>query len=414
MVTMMTAASCSSDRSADVRGLLQTVPADASTVIVADIKTFAEKTGGKTDGDKVTFAEKVSQSVNAYDNENLTGIAELLESGSIDPSAAVFFIEGYNTYLTGYVADSNKFREWGKARYGEDFTKEGDAETCGNTLLNSDRYWICVSSRNTINPQDIKHFTSLSEKQSILINEAVASLEKHDHVFAGWGDIKGCLNALGMDFATRATTGMVIEAVFTDAVEFCWTVDFTKEGMSADINILNTKGGIAKFNFPTSRIDTSVIGNLDCKAYSIAAVGVNPEMIKRLKEETGSKSISVLGMVAGMLSCIDGTCVVAAGEDDALSGVISTTGHGTSDLSQLLHEYSGMEVSMDGKLMRFSSGTTYGPLTAQAAADKLKGAMAGIVISGEKAESKNVETIAVTLHPEKGGLATHINATWKK
>lgn len=414
LCAMMIAGGCSKDRSADVRGMLQTIPADASMVAVADIETLAKETGCKIDGSKVIVSENVKNALTSSSQGNNTSLVALLESGAIEPSVAALFAEGYNTYLTGYVADTDKLKEWAEKEFGENFAADGDSETCGNILVNGDRFWVCTSSRNTINAQDVKHFKSLSEKQSILVNDVVASLETLDHTLAGWGDIKGCLNAMGMDFATRATAAMMIEAIFTDAVEFSWSADIEKEGIEADMNILNTKGGIAKFNFPTSKIDPSVIESLNCTASAIAAIGVSPDMIKKLKEETGTKSLSVLGMVAGMLQCVDGTCAVASSGEDTMSGIISTTGHGTSDLSQLLQDYSGMQVSMEGKMMRFGKGEVSGDLTSQTAAAKLKGAMAGVVISGDVNKESKFETITFTLHPEKGGLSAHIDAAWKK
>lgn len=413
MTMSLVMASCKSDNSADVRGMLQTVPADASVVMVADIQSLVEKTGGKIDGAKVIPGDEVAQSIAKTGNERLKSITGLLESGAVEPGAAVFFIEGYNSYLTGFVADTDKFKDWAKQRYGEEFSKDGESETCGNVLLNGNRFWICTSSRNTINARDIQHFISLSEKQSILFNKAASELAELRHAVSGWGDIKGVMTAAGMEFSSRAAATMAIEAVFTDAVEFLWNVDIDKKGISADLNFINSKSGIAKFNFPVAKIDEATVRSLEGSAPGVMAIAISPEMVNKLKEETGGKGFSMLGLVANMIGCVDGTCAAAFSDSDNVRGVISTTGHNTTDLSQMLQEL-GMRVSMDGKMMKFGKGETKGGISVSDASSQLKGAMAGVVYSGESKGMENAGSISVTLKSEKGGLTAHINLLWKE
>lgn len=392
LVIAMTISSCSSDRSADVRGILQTVPADASAVVVIDVKTLADKQDLK------------------FDNNDMQ---DLVAAGAVEPSAAVFFTEGYNSYLTGYVADTDKFKAWTEKKFGEQFQKDSDMETCGNTLLNGNRFWLCITSRNTIKASDVKHFSSLSEKQSILVNETVAEMEHLSHAVNGWGDIKGCLNSAGLDFANRATATMVIESIFSDAVEFTFNADLDEKGVEADLNILNSKGGIAKFNFPTAKIDTSTIASLGGSAPGVMAIAVSPEMVKKLREETGGKGFSMIGVLANIITCVDGTCAAVFADADNVRGVISTTGHSTSDLSQMLQEF-GMEVSMEGKNLLVHKGEVKGGINVKETANQFKGAMAGVVFSGEFKGMEKVKSIAVTLHPDKGGLSAHVKLLWKE
>ncbi len=392
-LVLMTAA-CSRGRSGDVKGLLQTVPADASAVAVVDLNALPE---------------------NVDDNLPYKLPVDATEENGVDRSVAAFFIGGYNSYITGFLEDTDKFKASVEKETGEAFRAEGDVAVSGNIAVISDRFWVCVSSRNTVNTDEIKHFTTLSEKQSILSNEVVAGLEEMKHDVSGWGDIKGCMNAAGLDFATRATATMAVEAMFVDAVEFSWNMDFKKSELLADLNVLNSKGGIAKFNFPAAKIDEATVAAAGSTADGVVALAVSPEMVKKLREETGGKGFSMIGVIAGMISCVDGTCAAAVSESGNMTGVIATTGRGTTDLSSMLSEL-GMTVSKEGNLLRFGKGEVSGGMSVSEAAAELKGSMAGAVYSGKsgKVASDKISSVVVTLNPEKGGLAAHVKVRWKE
>ena len=413
-LAMVMMAACSSDRTADVKSILRTIPSDASAVMVIDLKSVLEKAGCEVDGTTVKPGKGITKVLESSANANIKEFLSNAKDGGMDPSAAALFIEGYNTYLTGFISDTNKFKASVEKEFGGKFEKEGDAEICGNMAVSGDRFWWCVNSNNSINANEIKHFVSLSEKQSILSNEIAAKLEDLEHDIEGWGDIKGCLNSLGLDFTSRASATMAIEAMFVDAVEFAWNIDFLKGKLEAEVTVLNSKGGIAKFNFPAAKIDAAVINKLGGTAAGFGALAVNPDMVKKLKEETGGKGFSMIGMLAGMVSCVDGTCAVALSDNGNMRGLISTTGHGTSDLVEALGQF-GFEVNKEDKYLRINKGDAVGNLPASEAAEELKGSLAGFVYSGNMniLPSGAVSLVAITFKPEKGGLEMNIKVKGK-
>lgn len=91
-------------------------------------------------------------------------------------------------------------------------------------------------------------------------------------------------------------------------------------------------------------------------------------MVKKLKEETGGKGMSMIGILAGMIQSVDGTCVAAVSESGNVRGVISTTGHGTADLSNMLGQF-GFEVVKEGRLLRVGKGAVEGAVSATDAAE---------------------------------------------
>ena len=405
---MFILAACSSDRTADVRVLLESVPSDASLVAVIDVKSLLEDADCKVTGDKIIPGKEMLKALKNSDNSKLETLIEDNQDLGLDPSVAVYFMEGYNTYVTGYLSDSDKFKEYIEEKFREKFQNAGDVSTCGNIAVTGDRFWICASSRNTISSGDIKHFQSLSGKQSILSNEVVAKLEKLDHEVQGWGDIKGCLSSQFIPFSSRAMITMAVETIFSDAVEFIWHIDFEKGEAEAEAEILNSKGGIAKFNFPESKIDGATIRSFGGSATGYVAAAISPEIIKTLQEETGGKGLSVIGMVSKILSCVDGTCVVALGKDIE-GGMISTNGHDTADLTGMLSQF-GFRVSKEGKFLRFAKGETTGDIPAEETADELKDALAGGVVSvadmgGDKT---GISKVSVRLIPEKGGVKLNL------
>ncbi len=423
LAALVIMAGCSSDRTGDVRGLLQTIPSDASAVTVIDLKSVLEKAGCEVDGSEVKPGKEIVKALEAQGDAKAKDFFTRLQDGGVDPSVAALFIEGYNTYLAGFIADTDKFKAFVEKQSGCSFQAEGDVDVCGNTAIAGDRFWVCTGSNNTINANDVKHFVALSEKQSILSNEIAARLEDPEHDVEGWGDIKGCLNSFGLDFTARATVTMAIEAMFADAVEFAWELDFEKGELDAGMTVLNSKGGVARFNFPTAKIDAAAISGIGGTGEGFMALAVSPDMVKKLKEETGGKGFSMIGMLAGIVSCVDGTCGAAfsyAGSERGengecnVRGVISTTGHGTSDLSDALAGF-GYTASKEGKILRFGKGEVTGGLSAADAAGALKGSLAGMVFSGNTKilPSEAVSSAAITFKPEKDGLQAEIKVKGK-
>lgn len=416
LITLMlgTLASCSKGKSADARDLLLTVPSDVSAIAVADIRSILEDAGCKIDGSTVKPDKEFSAALEkaAASGESAARAVSYFSEGGVDPSVAVVFMQGYNTYLAGFLSDPDKFKAKAEKDFGEKFQTDGNIAFCGNTAVSGNRFWICISSRNTINSDNIKHFASLGEKQSILSVKEVAALETLSHHIAGWGDIKGCLNSIAqLDFASKATASMAIEAMFADASAFVWHLDLDKGKLTAALSVLNSKGGVAAFLYPSAKIDASSVKNLTNGSDALVAAAISPKMIKQLVDETGTKGISMLGILARSLECVDGTCVYSGDSDKNISGFFSTTGSGTASLSDLLSQY-GLKVTKDGKLLRFASGLPSGPVSPEEAAEILKGSMAGAIVSGRLLRSDDKESpfsyAATLLRPEKGGMEFRI------
>lgn len=403
LAALMMLAGCSKDNSADVSDLLRTIPADASVVMVMDLKSMLEKADCTVSGGDLKPGKELAKLIESSKEGDMKSTLEQFKESGVEWSGAALFVEGYNTYLTGFLNDSGKFKALMEKKFNEKYSS-GEISMCGNTAVNGDRFWICLNSNNTIVENDIRHFTSLSEKQSILSNESVGKLQTLTSDIAGWGDIKGVLNLAGLDFTQRAVYTMALETAFVDAVELEWNVNIDKDACVAELTLLNSKGGIAKFNFPVEKIDETVVKNLNTSAEGFAAIAVSRKMLEQLKEQTSKEGFSLLGAMVNMMGSVDGTIAAAMGDDDAATGIITTTGHGTTDLSDALSQW-GFTVNKEGTDLKFSRGNVSGPLSAADAAGMLKGSVAGLVLTDEGSGwVSRFKSVAVTFRSDKGGL----------
>ncbi len=412
--SLLSLASCSKSESADTSDLLSSIPSDVSVVATANLKSILEDMGCKVEGTSVKPGKEAISAFDAAKNKNLQKLLDYIYDGGVDPSVAAFFMEGYNAYIAGFLADPDKFKAKVEKDFEETFSTDGKISTCGNIAVEGNRFWIAASSNNTIVISDIKHFSTLSEKQSILSNKTAAeTLKTLDHDIMAWGDIKGCLNAAGLDFSTKAAVNMAIEGAFADASDMVANLDFEKGILTSELTVLNSKGGIAKFLFPTGKVQPDAVKKLNASCDAIFAMAITPEMVKQLQEQTKTQGVSMMGMVASLLSSIDGTCVYSGDNDKNIAGFLTTTGSGTATLSDMLSQY-GYKVTKDNNLLRFTQGTPSGPIQAADAAEKFKGCAAGLLLSGsllDNNEKGMISTLVVTLNPDKGGVLFKLTIT---
>lgn len=411
IASLLILAGCSKDKSADVADLLKTIPSDASMVMVMDLESMIEEMDCSVSGGVIKPGKDVAKALESSDNADMKKNLEKLNNAGIDWTVAAVFAEGYNCYLAGFLNDSGKFKSYVEERFGEKW-ESGEVNTCGNVAMEGERFWVCLNSRNTIVANDIRHFNTLSENQSILSNKNVAKLKDLDSEAAGWGDISGVLNMAGLDFSKRAAVKLALETMFEDAVELAWEIDLDNDELKAEIEVINNKGGIAKFNFPVEKVDGNVVKNLNTSAPGFGAIAVSKKMIEQIKAETSKESFSLIGaFVNMMLGCVDGTAAFTIANPGGMKGIISTNGHSTTDLVDALKQF-GMNVDKEGDALLVTQGEVSGPLSSADAAEMLKGSVMGVAFGGFE-ELAQLKTLSLTFHSEKGGLKGEIKAKGK-
>lgn len=71
VVTLVVTAGCSSGKPGDINGLLETVPADASAVMVMNMHAMLEKAGCKVNGSEVVPGKELASVLETTNNQEL-------------------------------------------------------------------------------------------------------------------------------------------------------------------------------------------------------------------------------------------------------------------------------------------------------------------------------------------------------
>lgn len=407
--------SCSGNN-ADVSELLATVPADATAVVAVNVKSLVEKSGSKIDGSKIVPGNDIKQllSNNSSAPEEKRIIRNVLDGESgIDPTVAVVFLEGTELYFTGFLANPDKFKEFMAKEYEGSFSESNGISILSNVALKGNQFWINNSkTRNDIDPEQITRFLALDDKLSFLSNSYSRKLSEFSNDIDGWGNLSSLYNASDMSFQEKAMAGLALAGLFSDAQDISFHANFEKGKLVTGLNILDSKGQPAKFNFPTDRIDVGMVKDLSESGDMIVAMAISPKLVEQLQKDFGDKNIPGLGMLMPALSTIDGTCVIESG-DNGFKGAFSTKGDATAALSELLTNLSKATVTKDGKLLRLQNGDVKGKLLNADVADRFKGAMIAAIVSdkmGGRDELKGMplKDVFMALLPSDGSMQLEV------
>lgn len=371
--------SCTSEESADAGDLIATVPSDASTVVVANVKALLEKSGCKVDGSKITPSQAVLDKLGKEKNAGYARIFFNGESG-VDPSVAILFRVGYNTYITGQADDPSKFKASVEKEFGSKFSTEEGIDIAGNVAVADNRFWVCMD-QSTIDARDIRHFITLDKTQSFLSNPYADHLCKIESDVEGWGNIGGLLNTANVDFQQRATLQVALQTLFEDPSSVTLSLDFLNGKAEFKASVINSKGNPAKYLLPTAKVDMNAISSIGGTADAVAALAIPHKLIEMMQKDAGAKGPSVLGVYLQALSSLDGTTAVAFGADaSALRGVVMTDGKNTQQLATFLNGM-GVQTTVDGKMLRLTRGNLTGQSQVADIAAPLKGSVGGISTS---------------------------------
>ena len=404
--------SCSGNETADATGLLETIPSDASLVIVANTSKMLEKAGCKVKDDKIEASAETMALIDKIKNpQNRQQIKALFDGQTgIDPSVIACFQEGYYVYATGYLADPAKFKATVEKEMNAKFSTEEGIEICANTAVSDNRFWINLE-QGSIDANEIKHFTALDDSQSFLSNAFADRLCKFDKDIEGWGNINGLLNTANLGFQQKAMMQVALQTLFADPAGLSFSVEFMNGEMNVEANVINSKGTYAKYQLPSEELDINTISSIGGKADVVAAIAVPHKMIEKLIKETSSQSPSVFGMYLNATKCIDGTCAVAVGSSDGVRGVLTTNGENSTAISEFLGS-SGITITKDGKLLRLSKGEITGNAEVAELSKNMKGSIAGVAVykmDSMKMMKNAVNSVIFTLNKQGDGILLKFN-----
>ncbi len=198
--------------------------------------------------------------------------------------------------------------------------------------------------------------------------------------------------------------------IFNDMTYVAGYADVEKKNIKASAAVLNSDMKPAELLLPAEKIDAGVVKSLGGGGDFVAAVGISEKLTKKISDIAGTAMGDGSKAFIGMLQAVDGTIAVKANSSfgDVVAKV-ETNGQDFADLSNILKSFLDMTVARDGNVLTAFRGNRdfTGPVSADNAADKLKGAWIGVI--SDSFIARDVVMVA-RLVPEKKSLRLDFEA----
>ncbi len=411
-VLMLVVAACSKSSNDDASSLLKTVPADASSVAVINIRHTVEALGGKIDGNKISVSKDMTKIIDG--SASLTPERKALLKAICDGESGIsltslVFYSAARSYISGMLDDPDKFIDFiqkNSVAEGEEplpVLQENGARTVGLCVVIGNQFWICTEGQPDV--EQLKYTQQLNERQSFAGSETAAMLLEPDKVVNFVADY----NRMMLKMPQLSSVRMGMTLAFDDIAYLSGSADFKKGTITAQASVLNSEMNEAQLQIPIKKIEPDAIKQLNGAADIIFAVGLSPKLTGSLAESL--KDVPVVAMVAPSISEIDGT--VAVRSNIALSDMeacIPTTGKNFSGISFVAENLLGMSVKRDGDKVTMTKGNPdfTGTITPEEAAGKLKGAWIGILSYSWPV--RDLSTM-IRLTPHKKSMIVELEAT---
>lgn len=414
LALMATGLQSCSDK-ADATDLLRTVPAGASMVAVGNVEKILTKSDCKVDGDKIEAGKQVKALIPKIENVQLRQLAQTFFSGEsgVATDVMVVFQNGYYTYLTGFVSDTDKFKATVQKDFSATFQNADGVDVADNVAMYKGQFWVNLG-QHIIDPLAVKGFTTLDDERSFLSNQMAKQLAEVDKDIEGWGSLQGLLATAPLEFQQRATAQVLIESVFENAVAVSFSAQFDKGELTVEASVLNAKGGMAKSKLAGEKIDAATLASLKGKADALAAIALSEKTIANLRKDSEKGAPSMVRVYLSALGCINGTSAIAFDSGmKAAEGVVSLNSQNAGELEDMIHGALKAKTWREGTLLHFQTNPVVGRCNVAELAPMLDGAMAGIVTTGNPDGSKlgkAVKQCALTLIPKDSGLSIRLKA----
>ena len=207
-------ASCRKNGGAEVEELLQKVPNTASFVVQVDVESLLDKAGAKVKDGKIELDADLKAALDK-NSSNQEFMQALNGDTGVEPSAFVAFGDGYKVYLTGFLTDTDKFKAWMQKKSGQPVEESNGISHAGDMAMSGNQFWILGSGGSTIDPDKIREYMALSDKQSFASSDFSKLLTNGGSEVAGWCDLAGVMNTTNTPFQQRAVIKMMTCLLYT-------------------------------------------------------------------------------------------------------------------------------------------------------------------------------------------------------
>lgn len=403
-VCLLTAA-CSKSANGDATSLLQTVPADASSVAVINIEHTIEAMGGKCSQGKVTLPaemQKALQESASMNSKRNAELARILNGESGVSLTSMVYYSAARSYISGLLDDPDKFISFIEEQDSVKATSADGARIVKDYVVIGNQFWICVEGTPDI--EQLKYSRQLKERQSFASSEAASLLLEKDKAITFVADFNRTLSKMPQSMPMRMGSAFI----FDDMTYIAGWVNLTKDKLTAEAAVLNSDMKPAAINLPIEKIDGSDVKRLKGNADVFFAIGISRKLVDKLKAAAGE--LPGAKLILSGLSEIDGT--IAGRFNSSASDMefqFKTTGENFTSISMLAEQMLGMTATRDGDIVTLTRGSSgfSGGVTPDEAASYLKGAWIGAISSGSPYRNA---TTALRLVPHKGSLMLEMEA----
>ena len=136
LVLALSFASCRKNGGAEVQELLQKVPNTASFVMQVDVESLLDKAGAKVKDGRIELDADLKAALDK-NSSNQEFMQALNGDTGVEPSAFVAFGDGYKVYLTGFLADTGKFKAWMQKESGQPVEESNGVSHAGKYAISS-------------------------------------------------------------------------------------------------------------------------------------------------------------------------------------------------------------------------------------------------------------------------------------
>lgn len=401
---LLMAAGCSGSNNDDARGLLETVPADASMVAVVNIHSITDALGCKNDGNGVTLSDKVRSALDSLDGKDKTMILDLLSGDAGVATNALVAFSAARSYVTGLLNDPDKFvaymQQHGFNGNPAQVEEEDGVRIIGNAAVIGNQFWFCRPGRP--DASQVKYYQKLSSRQSYASSDVAGRLLDKDEAVTFIGDVEKVVEMAGAPSQLR----LAVSLMFEDAAYIGGVVSVDKKGADIETSVLNSKLSPAKFLLPTRKIDADLIRQLSPESRLYMAAGVSADMVRKILELAKGFAMALPSEITSGISQIDGTLALCGNERSNLQIKMQTDGKDFASLSAFAQTM-GFAATRDGDTVTLTKGDSdYGKgCTSEKAASALKGAWFGVSMADAGGSGADVTMRA---EGEKGGMKVNL------
>lgn len=392
----------------DADSLMRTVPADASSVAMVNVGHIVDKLGGETDGATIKLSKELTKAIKesqALKDEDKKYIIDVMDGKTGLALNSFVYFSAARTYITGLLNDPEKFIAYEQSQNPSmQWRDEDGGKVLGSIAVVGNQFWICTTGSPDV--EQLKYYQQLNDKQSYVSSDAASLLSDNEKAVTFVADVNKSIAFLPNSTYLRLGSSLI----FNDMSYIAGFVNIEKKNLVASAAVLNSDMKPAELLLPSEKIDVSVVKSLGGGGNFVAALGVSEKLVKKISDVAGTAMGQGSDAYAGVLKAIDGTIAVRASSSlDDVEAKVQTNGKDFADLSNIIKSFLGMTVTRDGNILTAVRGNKEfnGPISAEKAADKLKGAWIGVVSDGMIA--RDVVT-AARLVPEKKSLRLDIEA----